>query len=122
MADYRDKLDEWRDAARRKAREVDEKYNIPERDEESAGVAGGARRASWMRSTTYASASKRALAWRATRRAKGLMRSRRARIALARKPSGWATTSTWASTRRTFASTRRTHASTPVTPPRKLRA
>ena len=37
MADYRDKLDEWREAARRKARELDEKYNIKER------VEGGAR-------------------------------------------------------------------------------
>src|SRR5215210_5995022 len=40
MADYRDKLDEWRDAARRKARELDEKYNIKERVEEGARAAG----------------------------------------------------------------------------------
>src|SRR5919201_1859133 len=39
MADYRDRLDEWREAARRKARELDEKYNIRER------VEGGARAA-----------------------------------------------------------------------------
>jgi hypothetical protein len=37
MADYRDKLDEWREAARRKARELDERYNLKER------VEGGAR-------------------------------------------------------------------------------
>ena len=28
MADYKDKLDEWQQAARRKARELDEKYAI----------------------------------------------------------------------------------------------
>jgi hypothetical protein len=39
MADYRDKLDEWRDAARRKARDLDEKYNIRERVEEGARAA-----------------------------------------------------------------------------------
>ncbi|MFN2453555.1 MAG: hypothetical protein ABR577_04980 [Pyrinomonadaceae bacterium] len=39
MADYRDKLDEWQRAARRKARELDEKYNIKERVEDSARVA-----------------------------------------------------------------------------------
>lgn len=44
MADYRDKLDEWREAARRKARELDEKYNIRERVEESARAAGDAAR------------------------------------------------------------------------------
>jgi hypothetical protein len=42
MADYRDKLDEWREAARRKARDLDEKYNIRERVEEGARVAGEA--------------------------------------------------------------------------------
>lgn len=36
MADYRDKLDEWQRAARRKAREIDEKYNLKGRVEESA--------------------------------------------------------------------------------------
>src|SRR5437588_845084 len=44
MADYRDKLDEWREAAQRKARELDEKYNIRERVEEGARAAGGAAR------------------------------------------------------------------------------
>lgn len=44
MADYRDKLDEWREAARRKARELDEKYNIRERVEDAATAAGDAAR------------------------------------------------------------------------------
>jgi hypothetical protein len=44
MADYRDKLGEWREAARRKARELDEKYNVRERVEEGARVAGEAAR------------------------------------------------------------------------------
>lgn len=44
MSDYRDKLDEWRDAARRKAREIDEKYNVRERVEEGARAAGEAAR------------------------------------------------------------------------------
>lgn len=39
MADYKDKLDEWQRAARRKARELDEKFGIKER------VEGGARAA-----------------------------------------------------------------------------
>lgn len=39
MADYRDKLDEWQRAARRKARELDEKYDIKGRVEEGARVA-----------------------------------------------------------------------------------
>jgi hypothetical protein len=42
MADYRDKLEEWREAARRKARELDERYNIRERVEDAANVAGEA--------------------------------------------------------------------------------
>ncbi|HEX8474323.1 MAG TPA: hypothetical protein VF666_09850 [Pyrinomonadaceae bacterium] len=45
MADYRNKLDEWREAARRKARELDEKYGIKERVEESARTASEAARA-----------------------------------------------------------------------------
>ncbi|HVF48744.1 MAG TPA: hypothetical protein VNA19_01580 [Pyrinomonadaceae bacterium] len=45
MSDYRDKLDEWRDAARRKARELDEKYGLKERVEETARAAGEAARA-----------------------------------------------------------------------------
>lgn len=39
MSDYRNKLDEWQRAARRKARELDEKYDIKGRVEESARVA-----------------------------------------------------------------------------------
>lgn len=42
MADYRDRLEEWREAARRKARELDEKYKIKDRVEEGARVAGEA--------------------------------------------------------------------------------
>ena len=45
MADYRDRLDEWREAARRKARELDEKYGIKDRVEETARAAGDAARA-----------------------------------------------------------------------------
>ncbi len=44
MSDYKDKLDEWQRAARRKARELDEKYGIKERVEESARVAQDAAR------------------------------------------------------------------------------
>jgi hypothetical protein len=44
MADYRDKLEEWQRAARRKARELDEKYGIKERVEGVAGVAQDAAR------------------------------------------------------------------------------
>ncbi|MCA1850017.1 MAG: hypothetical protein LC672_02910 [Acidobacteria bacterium] len=44
MADYRDKLDEWREAARRKARELDERYGIKERVEEGARAAQEAAR------------------------------------------------------------------------------
>src|SRR5215213_693197 len=39
MTDYKDKLDEWQRAARRKARELDEKYDIKGRVEEGARVA-----------------------------------------------------------------------------------
>jgi hypothetical protein len=39
MSDYIDKLDEWQRAARRKAREIDEKYDIRGRVEETARVA-----------------------------------------------------------------------------------
>jgi hypothetical protein len=39
MPDYREKLDEWQRAARRKAREIDEKYDIKSRVEEGARVA-----------------------------------------------------------------------------------
>ena len=39
MADYKDKLEEWQRAARRKARELDEKYDIKGRVEEGARAA-----------------------------------------------------------------------------------
>src|ERR687886_1471879 len=44
MADYKDKLDEWQRAARRKARELDEKFGIKGRVEEGARVAQDAAR------------------------------------------------------------------------------
>ena len=44
MADYRDKLEELRDAAKRKARELDEKYGIKDRVEEGARAAQEAAR------------------------------------------------------------------------------
>ena len=40
MADYKDKIDEWQQAARRKARELDEKYAISDLVEESSRLAG----------------------------------------------------------------------------------
>src|SRR5690348_10257819 len=42
MADYREKFDEWQQAARRKARELDEKYAISDIVGESARAAGEA--------------------------------------------------------------------------------
>ena len=39
MADYKDRMDDWREAARRKARELDEKFKIKERVEDGARVA-----------------------------------------------------------------------------------
>lgn len=44
MADYKEKLDEWQRAARRKARELDEKFGLKERVEEGARVAQDAAR------------------------------------------------------------------------------
>lgn len=44
MNDYRDRLEEWRDAAKRKARELDERYNITDRVEEGARTAQDAAR------------------------------------------------------------------------------
>ena len=44
MADYKEKLDEWQQAARRKARELDEKYSISDLVGESARAAGEAAR------------------------------------------------------------------------------
>src|SRR5829696_5861447 len=42
MADYKEKIDEWQQAARRKARELDEKYSISDLVGESARAAGEA--------------------------------------------------------------------------------
>jgi len=42
MADYREKLDEWQQAARRKARELDEKFSISDLVGEGARAAGEA--------------------------------------------------------------------------------
>jgi hypothetical protein len=44
MADYKDRLGEWGDAARRKARELDEKYKIKERVEDGTRAAQDAAR------------------------------------------------------------------------------
>jgi hypothetical protein len=44
MADYKDKLDEWQQAARRKARELDEKFAISDLVGEGARAAGEAAR------------------------------------------------------------------------------
>jgi hypothetical protein len=44
MPDYRDKLDEWQRAARRKARELEEKFGIKDRVEEGARAAQDAAR------------------------------------------------------------------------------
>jgi hypothetical protein len=44
MADYKEKLDEWQQAARRKARELDEKYSITDLVGEGARAAGEAAR------------------------------------------------------------------------------
>ncbi|MDT4967262.1 MAG: hypothetical protein QOJ64_1999 [Acidobacteriota bacterium] len=44
MADYKEKLDEWQRAARRKARELDEKFGLKDRVEEGARVAQDAAR------------------------------------------------------------------------------
>jgi hypothetical protein len=46
MADYKEKLDEWQQAARRKARELDEKYSISDLVGEGARAAGEAARRS----------------------------------------------------------------------------
>src|SRR5512133_2629038 len=42
MADYKDKIDEWQRAARRKARELDEKFAISDLVEEGTRAAGDA--------------------------------------------------------------------------------
>jgi hypothetical protein len=44
MAEYRERIEQWRELARRKARELDEKYRIKERVEEGARVAQEAAR------------------------------------------------------------------------------
>ena len=56
MADYRDKLDEWQRAARRKARELDEKYGIKERVE---GVTEAAQEAARRGAETLAGGAER---------------------------------------------------------------
>ncbi len=56
MADYRDKLDEWQRAARRKARELDEKYGIKERVE---GVTEAAQEAARRGAETLAGGADR---------------------------------------------------------------
>lgn len=56
MADYRDKLDEWQRAARRKARELDEKYGLKDRVE---GVAGAAQEAARKGAETLAGGAER---------------------------------------------------------------
>lgn len=57
MTDYKDKLDEWQRAARRKARELDEKYGIKDRVEEGARAAEKAARRG---AETLASSTERA--------------------------------------------------------------
>ena len=42
MADYKEKIEEWQRAARRKARELDQKYSISDLVEESSRIAGQA--------------------------------------------------------------------------------
>jgi len=59
MTDYKDKLDEWQRAARRKARELDEKYDIKGRVEEGARVAQDAARRG---AETFAGGAERARA------------------------------------------------------------
>src|ERR1051326_2778776 len=44
MADYKERLEEWQQAARRKARELDEKYSISDLVGEGARAAGEAAR------------------------------------------------------------------------------
>lgn len=46
MSDYQDKINDWRDAARRKARELDERYEIRHRVEQNARAATDAARKS----------------------------------------------------------------------------
>src|ERR671938_892101 len=59
MSDYKDKLEEWQRAARRKAREIDEKYDIKGRVEEGARVAQDAAKRG---AETFASGAERARA------------------------------------------------------------
>jgi hypothetical protein len=59
MSDYRDKLEEWQRAARRKARELDEKYDIKGRVEEGARAAQDAAKRG---AETFASGAERARA------------------------------------------------------------
>jgi hypothetical protein len=57
MSDYKDKLDEWQKAARKKARELDEKYGIKDRLGDAADVAQDAARKG---AETFASGAERA--------------------------------------------------------------
>src|SRR5947207_2054259 len=66
MADYKDKLDEWRETARRKARELDEKYKITDRVEEGARAAQGAARKGAARVASEAERAFRAYDWART--------------------------------------------------------
>ena len=59
MSDYKDKLEEWQRAARRKARELDEKYDIKGRVEEGARAAQDAAKRG---AETFASGAERARA------------------------------------------------------------
>src|SRR5918992_58142 len=67
MADYKDKLEEWREAARRKARELDEKYSIRERVEDGARAAGDAARRGAEKAEKVAARARRRRARRARR-------------------------------------------------------
>ncbi|HEY0323283.1 MAG TPA: hypothetical protein VGC66_20165 [Pyrinomonadaceae bacterium] len=57
MSDYKDKLDEWQRAARRKARELDEKYGIKDKIEDATDAAQDAARRG---AETFASGAERA--------------------------------------------------------------
>jgi hypothetical protein len=56
MSEYKNKLDEWQRAARRKARELDEKYDIKNRVEDSARMAQDAAK---LGAETFASGAER---------------------------------------------------------------
>jgi len=54
MADYKDTIDEWQKAVRRKARQLDEKFSISEKVDEGARVAGEAAKRGAQTLTTEA--------------------------------------------------------------------